>query len=112
LEHPAKSRAWAAFGLLRPIGSGWSRGLSGEWVCEVWQSAYGHLANKATWLIYCGDVAPPELEWSRIPGSHQVGFQDRRGKARNKPTLGKRAASATPHEFRDVLITMARSGAK
>ena len=48
LEHPAKTRAFAAHGLPTPIGFGWQRAGLHEWVCEVWQSAYGHRANKAT----------------------------------------------------------------
>lgn len=108
LEHPAKSMAWAAHDLPKPIGTGWSKTQCGGWVCEVWQSAYGHRANKATWLYYVGDTPPPQLRWARPVGTHQVGFQDQRGKARNKPTLSPAEASETPAEFRDVLIEIAR----
>jgi hypothetical protein len=107
LEHPAKSRAWGAFGLARPQRIGWARSGDG-WTCEVWQSAYGHRANKATWLYYVGDCPPFDLNWQRPVGSHQVGFQDQRGKARNKPTLPRREALATPPNFRDALISLAR----
>ncbi|TRD03817.1 hypothetical protein FJV76_14370 [Mesorhizobium sp. WSM4303] len=109
LEHPAKSRAWDAYGLIKPNGLGWQRCIDGGWVCEVWQSAYGHRANKATWLYYFGPYPPLELNWSRQIGSHQVGFHDQRGKERNKPTLGRREASATPTAFRDALLGMAYS---
>lgn len=79
LEHPAKTRAWKRYGLSKPIAGQWSK--SGEgWVCEVWQSAYGHKANKATWLYYRGTKKPFDLEWSRPAGSHQIGFYDQRGK--------------------------------
>lgn len=108
LEHPAKSVAFRAHGISKPSGTGWSECPSGGWVCEVWQSAYGHRANKATWLFYAGDRPPFELDWSRPIGSHQVGFQDHRGKARNKPTLSKREANATPLAFRDMLLALAR----
>lgn len=108
LEHPAKSRAWDWFGLTKPDRSGWTRCPTGAWVCEVWQSAYGHRANKATWLYFVGD-GPPDMDWSRPIGTHQVGFYDQRGKDRNKPTLSRREASGTPTPFRDVLISMARS---
>lgn len=108
LEHPAKSRAWGWFGLTKPDGIGWKRCRTGAWVCEVWQSAYGHRANKATWLYAVCD-RPPELNWSRPLGSHQVGFHDQRGKDRNKPTLSRREANATPTPFRDLLISMAHS---
>lgn len=109
LEHPAGSFAWPTFGLSRPINIGWQRTALGtsadteEWVCEVWQSAYGHRARKRTWLYYVG-LKPANLVWSRAPGSHQVGWFDRK-----KPTLGKKAASATPPAFRDLLLSIARS---
>ena len=106
LEHPAKTRAWAAHGLERPVGIGWQRSGDG-WVCEVWQSAYGHRANKATWLYYRSDNAPFDLCWDRPLGTHQIGFYDQRGKAANKPTLSKREANATPPAFRDELIRLA-----
>ena len=108
LEHPAKSRAWDAYGLPKPHGSGWSGGPR-EWVCEVWQSAYGHRASKATWLFAVSDERPRELDWRRPRGTHQIGFQDQRGKSRNKPTLPRAEASATPPAFRDALIAVARS---
>lgn len=107
LEHPAATRAWAAHDLTAPRAMGWQRTIDGGWVCEVWQSAYGHRANKATWLYYFGARAPMELRWARIVGTHQVGFQDQRGKAANKPTLSKREANATPEAFRDALIRLA-----
>jgi hypothetical protein len=106
LEHPAQSYAWKEYGLSRPTPNQWIKSKEG-WVCEVWQSAYGHRANKATWLYYKGIVKPFDLKWNRIKGSHQVGFQDKRGKARNKPTLSKKEANATPEEFKRVLIDLA-----
>jgi len=107
LEHPANSKAFAAHGLPAPNGSGWQATIEGGWVCEVWQSAYGHRANKATWLYYNGSKPPLSLRWDRPIGTHQIGFQDTRGKARNKPTLSKREANATPLEFRDELLKLA-----
>lgn len=108
LEHPAKSRAFTFHGITSPRGIGWQQCHTGGWVCEVWQSAYGHRANKATWLYYNGSARPMELRWDRPIGTHQVGFHDQRGKARNKPTLSRREANATPPEFRDTLIELAR----
>jgi hypothetical protein len=109
LEHPKNSRAFAAHGLEKPHGIGWRQISQTEWLCEVWQSAYGHRANKATWLYYCGKNPPHELRWDRPKGTHQVGFQDQRGKARNKPTLSKKEANATPIAFRDELIKLAQN---
>jgi hypothetical protein len=109
LEHPAKSRAWAAFGIPKPIGHGWVKVPCGGWTCEVWQSAYGHRANKATRLYFVGGTTPPDLDWSKPVGTHQVGFHDQRGPLRNKPTLSRREANATPEPFRDLLIDMVRT---
>lgn len=115
LEHPASSHAFKEFGIEQPSGYGWEyRGtaVTGQirmrntlhvWVCEVWQSAYGHKARKRTWLIYCGERPPFALRWDRKPGTHQVGWFDR-----NKPTLSKKEAIATPPAFRDELIKLAQ----
>jgi hypothetical protein len=103
LEHPASSNAWPAHGLPKPIGLGWCGTTPGEWVCEVWQSAYGHRARKRTWLFVSSPGMPAELDWTRRPGSTQVGWFDR-----IKPTLSKREAMATPSAFRDRLVELAR----
>lgn len=111
LEHPAFSDAWKAYNLPRPEFGRWSF-RDGDWVCEVWQSAYGHKARKRTWLLYRGLCEPSPLRWDRPISSHQIGFHDQRGKARNKPTVSGKAASATPPEFRDALISIARAANK
>jgi hypothetical protein len=103
LEHPAFSNAWKAYGLPRPQRFGWFSATPGEYVCEVWQSAYGHKARKRTWLFYCGPT-PQALQWDLPRGTHQVGWFDR-----IKPSLSKKEASATPTEFRDALLDLARS---
>lgn len=107
LEHPAKTRAWKAHGLMKPTSIGWQQSPDGGWVCEVWQSAYGHKANKATWLYYVGKQ-PSEAYWDRPRGTHQVGFYDQRGKSKNKPTLTKKEANETPKLFADFLVQLAR----
>lgn len=116
LEHPAYSDAWAAFGLNRPpVGGGWvNADFEGGWTCYVEQGRYGHAARKATWLYAC-DVDLPSLRWGRVPdkmtdalvswcGNHTDRWDKRR-------RVGKREAAATPVEFRDVLLEMARSRA-
>jgi hypothetical protein len=50
---------------------------------------------------------PFELEWSRPVGTHQVGYQDHRGKSANKPTLSKKEANMTPIGFREILYRLA-----
>lgn len=107
LEHPAQTYAWAEYGLLKPIKNKWVKSGDG-WVCEVWQSAYGHKANKATWLYYHGVCNPLELDWSRPIGTYQIGGADKRGKSRNKPTVTKKEANATPILFMDELIKLAK----
>lgn len=112
LEHPAFSNAWKAHDLPKPPGprpcSQWEAAGPNEWVCEVWQSAYGHKARKRTWLFYAGSSPPIRLNWDRPEGTHQIGFHDQRGKSRNKPTVSGKAASATPPAFRDALIQLAK----
>lgn len=105
LEHPAKTRAWEAFGIGSPKPCRWVQ-YGSYWVAEVWQSTYGHRANKATWLMYVGEKKPFDLNWERRIGSYQIGFSDQRGKNKNKPTLSKREANATPPAFRDELIRL------
>lgn len=106
LEHPAQTKAWAKYGLVKPSKIGWEQSGLG-WVCEVWQSAYGHKANKATWLYYVGNKPPFELKWNRPKGTHQIGYHDQRGKSKNKPTVTKKEANATPKEFKEELIKLA-----
>jgi len=103
LEHPAESKAWAAHGLRAPRWTGWGHDADYVFTCEVWQSAYGHKARKRTWLACVMDDWPPPLDWSRPAGTHQIGWFDR-----IKPTLGKKAANATPPAFRDALLSLAR----
>ena len=111
LEHPAFSNAWLAYGLTRPkkgwlwIGDGpmWRQ----QWVCEVWQTVYGHRARKRTWLYAVTARRPKELNWTRRPGVAQIGRFDR-----IKPTLSKREALTTPPAFRDALLEIARNARK
>ena len=115
LEHPAASYAWDFFGIKKPNKNGWNYCDNGEWVCEVWQSAYGHRAAKATWLLYYDPhtsifCAPPiELNWQRDKGTHQIGWTDSERPDSNKPTLSKDEANATPVAFRDALIDLAKT---
>lgn len=111
LEHPALTLAWPAYGLPRPLGSGWQRTLCGGWVAHVEQRHYGHRARKATWL-YCYGTVPPPLVWG--PGTEPEAWisADRpRAElaARGIGQLSKREAKATPLQFRDVLLSIARS---
>ena len=112
LEHPAYSDAWAAHGLTRPpSAAGWhAADFEGGWSCYVEQGRYGHPAKKATWLYACG-VELPTLRWGHIADRYPgvVSWCRNRFPEDTRPRVGKKAASATPPEFRDVLISMARS---
>jgi hypothetical protein len=122
LEHPAYTAAWAAFGLPVPQrGGGWQRGLCGGWSCHVEQGRYGHRARKATWLYAVG-CELPALRWgstSNWPASWHHSKRDAAKKfavswcknhgLEDVPRIGKREASATPIEFRDTLLEIARA---
>lgn len=118
LEHPEASSAWAAHGLTPPPrGGAWHvADFSGGWTCCIEQGAYGHRARKATWLYAVG-VDLPRMRWGRAPGDFvrlDDGFHSAEERARAIKTgacqrLSKKQRAATPIEFRDVLIAMARS---
>jgi hypothetical protein len=113
LEHPAYSKAWATFGLPVPTpNGGWQRGLCGGWSCQVEQGRYGHPAKKATWL-YCYGAQPPSLRWGSVPDSKSSALVSWCGnkvaRTPGRPRLSKRAASATPPAFAEVLLALARA---
>jgi hypothetical protein len=106
LEHPAYSDAWAAFELPRPPATGgWVRGDCGGYACHVEQGNYGHPARKATWLYAFGCDPLPELRWGRSDASAWVSWCDH---ARGRVRISKKAASATPIDFRDALLSIAQ----
>jgi hypothetical protein len=113
LEHPAYSDAWAAHELLAPPpGGGWVNADSvGGWTCHIEQGRYGHAAKKATWL-YAVATELPSLLWGSIPDRESKALVswcgNRVASGESRPRLSKRAASATPPAFRDVLLTLAR----
>lgn len=113
LEHPAYSDAWAAFGLPNPRrDGGWTRGMCGGWTCHVEQGRYGHPAKKATWL-YAFGAELADLRWGHIPDGQSTSLVSWCGNnvssGEVRPRVGKKVASATPVEFADVLVRMARS---
>lgn len=116
LEHPAYSDAWAAFALPIPPVEGWQRGVCGGWSCHVEQGRYGHPAKKATWLyaFFADHFELPSLRWGVDAdtksqalvswcGNHTKAFDKR-------PRLRSWEASATPIEFRETLLRIARGG--
>ena len=125
LEHPAHSHAWdERFGFKMPIpvaGEGWS--LPDVWggrSCYVEQGHYGHMARKGTWL-YAVAGRLPELIWSpcdqRIhPRALELhGYEKARRIGMMAMAGGKdktKIRNATPPQFRDVLLSIARLSAQ
>lgn len=119
LEHPADSQAWDYYGLIKPKrGEGWTVvDRYGGRSCYVEQGHYGHSSRKPTWLYAC-HVDLPELNWTRLPQRLDPKMLERYGyeKARRIGIVAliggkdkERIRDATPPEFRDVLISIARS---
>lgn len=109
LEHPAETRAFRFHSIPEPARGGWQGTVCGLWTTEVDQAAYGHKARKRTWLIY-GGSSPPRLNWAVTKGSHQIGHN--KALKTNKPRLVGPECAATPPEFRDLLLGMARTAAR
>lgn len=119
LEHPADSRAWKFFGLRPPTrGAGWQQADEfGGSTCYVEQGHYGHFSLKKTWLYAVG-VDLPELNWTEGEqrlhpiALERYGYEKARRIGMVAMVGGKdkeRIRDATPPEFRDVLLGMARS---
>lgn len=120
LEHPADSHAWDAFGLRKPIRTGgWLEAAPGLWTCCVYQGHYGHFAGKGTWLLVAGVASAelPELRWGKTEQRLHPTAVAKHGyaKARRIGMMamvgGKdktRIRNATPPEFRDLLLSIAR----
>lgn len=119
IEHPAGSSAWGYFGLIKPkAGQGWTRADEfGGYTCQVDQRHYGHAAPKPTWLYAVG-VDLPELVWVKSDRTPPAWMVERYGEAKARKIGvvamigGKhktRIRNATPPEFRDVLLAIART---
>lgn len=116
LEHPAHTDAWAAFGLPRPYShGGWFGNDRIGYATHIDQGNYGHVAKKATWLYAYGVPfnSLPRLKWGTIPDQQSKALvswcANHTASGEVRPRVGKKAASATPTEFRDVLLSIARA---
>ena len=115
LEHPAYSDAFPAYGLPAPdSATGWQATLCGGWVCYVEQGRYGHPAKKATWLYAHGIDHPPEMRWgftldAEVDSSVSWCGNKTKDGGENRKRLGAKAGIATPPDFRDTLLQIARS---
>jgi hypothetical protein len=94
LEHPARSQAWRAFNLPRPIRDGWVGTLDGSgWTIELDQHAYGFPTRKLTWL-YCVGVDPMRV--LRVMREAERGCE----------RLWSTERSKTPPAFKEALLAM------
>lgn len=126
IEHPADSKAWDAFGLMKPprhggwVGNVYRDWKRGPWTCCVHQGHYGHMSGKATWLYVAGVhyMDLPTLQWGKTEQRLPEWMVERYGyeKARRIGVVamvgGKDKTAirnATPTEFRDVLLSIARN---
>jgi hypothetical protein len=119
LEHPKDSHAWEWFGLEKPPhNGGWVESDSvGGFTCCVYQGHYGHFAGKATWL-YANGVDLPEFIWGKTEQRIHPKALEKHGykKAVRIGMMamvgGKnktRIRNATPQQFRDILVGMAKA---
>ena len=122
LEHPEGSHAWAHFGLAKPPRKGgWIKADEYGWTCRVEQGQYGHFHPKPTWLYAVGVDPLPELRWGVHPVTddmypahmvekHGIEWCRRAGlMAFHGGGKDSKKRIATPPEFRDLLLGMARS---
>jgi hypothetical protein len=119
LEHPADSHAWRHFGLAPPKRfAGWQSAGDGiGHTCYVEQGHYGHMSRKPTWLYAVG-TALPELNWSKGEqrlhpiALERYGYEKARRIGMTAMVGGKdktKIRNATPHAFRDLLLSIART---
>ncbi len=118
IEHPKDSHAWDWFGMARPPQSGgWIQSDKWGWSCCVYQGHYGHFAGKPTWLYAC-QTDRPELKWGKTEqrlhpkALEKYGYEKARRIGMMAMVGGKdktKIRNATPVEFRDVLLGLARS---
>lgn len=124
LEHPEASHAWKRFGIPAPPKSGGWLGVPPyAFTCCVEQGHYGHRARKATWLYVYGVpfAVLPELRWGPSTPRARLdpGYHSKEERARavasgaHKPNRGGRRLTArenlaTPVQFRDLLLLLAR----
>lgn len=120
IEHPWGSLAWPHFGINRPDrAGGWIMAdFEGGWTCCVEQGQYGHYARKPTLLYVYGVKDLPSLRWGYRHENLDPAVVARMGlkRAKRLGEVGSRGGGkdsspriGTPDEFRDLLISIARS---
>lgn len=110
LEHPKDSIAFKRY-IRKPKSGPWQKISDREWIGEVWQSDYGHLATKKTWLYYVGDNPPEQHLMEHKRGEYQVGGGVN-GNNNRKPRLKDSLNHITPKPFAEYLVRLAKGSRK
>lgn len=113
LEHPARSTLWPAADL--PAPGQWDE--FGGWTLPVFQSSFGHRAEKPTYLyiVGCAPGDVPSFPLALGEASHVIGAPGRRrdgsrlhkGDAGWRPEVSKAEREATPEPFARWLVDLA-----
>ena len=114
LEHPKRSTLWPHCGL-PAIGE---RDRFGGWTLPIFQSSFGHRAEKAT-LLYIVGCPPAQIpampivlgEASHViapSGRNRAGERRRKGDPGWRPECGKAEREHTPAELAHWLVSLAR----
>ena len=106
LEHPVRSLLWADQRLPEPGRID----AYGGWTLIVDQHWWGHRARKRTRLYIVGckprDIPPMPVRIDEP--THTVGLWSGRDRARCRPSISKREYEATPIDFAQWLVSLAR----
>ena len=114
LEHPKRSTLWPHCGL--PTAG--ERDKFGGWTLPIFQSSFGHRAEKAT-LLYIVGCAPAQIpampivlgEASHViaaAGRNRAGERRRKGDPGWRPECGKAEREHTPAELAHWLVALAQ----
>ncbi|MGK5038700.1 hypothetical protein [Janthinobacterium sp. LB3P118] len=114
LEHPARSTLWPVAGLPRPG----QRDEFGGWTLPIFQSSWGHRAEKPTFLyiVGCAPGEIPEMPIALGRASHVIGASGRRsdggrlhkGDKGWRPECGKAEREHTPEALAHWLVALAQ----
>lgn len=117
LEHPRRSQLWPVLGLPNGI----QRDEFGGFTLPIYQSWFGHRADKATllYIVGCEPTALPAFPLRLGNATHVVGTGGRRidgrrlqpGDATFRPEISKSEREHTPHALAAWLVEVARRSA-
>lgn len=118
LEHPAFSKLWEACDMPKPG----QMDEFGGWTLDIYQSDWGHKAQKRTWLYIVGasPIMLPEIPIALGEATHIVASSGRRKDGsrlrsgeigrrggRRRPELSKADRERTPPRFAQWLVQLA-----